>query len=632
MVTWGPDSGSHVFLDSEFDLMSEAHLSAAAALIAHLESAASDQRVLLVGRSDTSFPEAILARGARIVHVLDADSRRVSDSAARNKNPRISYAQLTDSALRDGSYGLSIVEDLAQLEAPRTVCEKIAKTIRPSGLVAIAATAQEGDHGLLGTDGQALDYAELTAWAEENFEAVRTLGQSPFVGYSVVHFDLENAPEPSLDNGFIEQGDEAEFYVALCGSQEAVAALEVEDMTIVQLQGRQVLDERRGSDEARTKRDRRQIHDLQAELAARSAGRHADSEKLVAEIETRDEKLFELKKQLVVQKRRGDDAEAELDRIEAELSEAAEASPDALHEQQELTVRLEESERATARGKKEAQWAEERVRKLEKELEQVLQDAETRWSEAPAADDSEDELIELRTEKQSLEQERSALLKKLELLTSQSKDSQGQLERAQLEVTSIEKRSRRAQLDYDQTQAKLVEQQSASRDAQKEIDELVSSVDSLNQKLHDTEEDADHFYALAKQRKVKLESLSAKLEKSKHSAKKKGSDKALDNPAQASEIDSLEKQLKERGVALRTSQQELEQLQSYCQGLIAQQTLLEAPQETDSSKAVTHSSSGDSETSREQLQELGDTLAKKEADLVAARWTIGQLRQEVVKS
>ena len=64
----------------------------------------------------------------------------------------------------------------------------------------------------------------------------------------------------------------------------------------------------------------------------------------------------------------------------------------------------------------------------------------------------------------------------------------------------------------------------------------------------------------------------------------------------------------------------------------AEQALQEDKATAQSSDTKTSEAAAKEKVSNQELQELGDTLAQKEADLVAARWTIGQLRQEVVKS
>src|SRR6478609_7068152 len=92
-------------------------LESSIALAAYAEPLASNKRVLVFGNALALLSVQLVERGARSVHVCDADAVRVAEATARNRSSQISFSALADSDLsvRDGAFELAIVENLGAL-------------------------------------------------------------------------------------------------------------------------------------------------------------------------------------------------------------------------------------------------------------------------------------------------------------------------------------------------------------------------------------------------------------------------------------------------------------------------------------------------------------------------------------
>jgi hypothetical protein len=361
--------------------MNRAPLSPASALVAHAESVLAGGRILLVGRADSSLAEHLLERGARLVQVLDADPRRVAHAAAHNAERRISYAPLGEHGFRDAAFDCALVEDLAEVAQPAELVSGVRRAVGAQGIAIIACSSDEGGSGLLGQRRGALRFAAFSETVHSAFERVLLVAQTPFVGYAVVHLDLDNPPEPALDNGFLNAGGEnADYYVAIAGRGEAVEAVEFEDMTIVQLPALSTLSDGQRSERAAEQRQARRLEALESELVElRALAGSRDVEGLRAELERRETWIRQLELRAESADARADGAEAELERLEAER-----ASEDA-QELDRLRERLDDAERVAERHQKEAKWAEDRVKRLERELEEALSEAAKGPSEEVAS-------------------------------------------------------------------------------------------------------------------------------------------------------------------------------------------------------------------------------------------------------
>lgn len=409
--------------------MNRALLSPASVLAAHLESVVSERRVLVIGDAERSLAEQLLERGARLVQVLDPDPRRVAHCAAHNRERRVTYAQLTDSALRDGSFDCAIVEDIALTDDLAQLVRGVARSLGTNGVAAFCASNPESSTGLLGATSGSVDYDTLCDVTEDEFETVLMLGQSPFLGYSVVQFDLDQPPEPSLDNAYLDgQGETPDFYVALCGTTETMQSLFVEEMSIVQLPAARFVEDSEQIHRQRELRAARRIESLERDLQeTRSRRSDEEVERLTAELEQRDAWIHKLESRAETADARADDATSELEDLETELETTHELliKERSAYEKEisKLTTTLERakaSEQQVAKLTKEledAKSSEKQVNKLTKELEHAKSSASEAKHHSAGREALEEEVTKLDESKKRLEKElkdKSRALEKLE--------------------------------------------------------------------------------------------------------------------------------------------------------------------------------------------------------------------------
>src|SRR6185369_16447109 len=210
----------------------------------YAEPLASNRRVLVFGNALGSLPAQLMERGARAVHVCDIDAVRVSEAAARNRSTQIAFSSLADSdlSLRDGAFELAVVDNLGAYD-PRLLLRTVKRALGSRGAAVIACPNPEAAFPLLRTSARdtaatSLDYYALYDAVAAEFEHVRMLGQTPFVGYAIADFSASGEPEPALDTSFVPGGaDEPDFFIALASNQE----LRLDEFAVIQLPTRRVL-------------------------------------------------------------------------------------------------------------------------------------------------------------------------------------------------------------------------------------------------------------------------------------------------------------------------------------------------------------------------------------------------------
>ena len=212
------------------------------ALAAYAEPLASNRRVLVFGNALAALSVQLLERGARSVHVCDADPVRVSEAAARNRSSQISFSSLADSDLsvRDGSFELVLVENLGAF-GPMGLVSKAKRALAPRGVAIVACPNPEAAFPLLRSGNPAatrLDYYALYDAVAAEFEHVRMLGQTPFVGYAIADFSAAGEPEPALDTSFVPGGaEEPDLFIALASEHE----VRLDEFAVIQLPTRRLL-------------------------------------------------------------------------------------------------------------------------------------------------------------------------------------------------------------------------------------------------------------------------------------------------------------------------------------------------------------------------------------------------------
>src|SRR6188768_1110905 len=214
------------------------------ALAAYAEPLATNRRVLVFGNALGSLPLQLLERGARSVHVCDPDALRVAEASARNRSTQISFSSLADSdlSLRDGAFELALVDDLGAYN-PVPLLRTAKRALGSRGVLVAACPNPEAAAPLLSPRpasgaSTSLDYYALYDAVAAEFEHVRMLGQTPFVGYAIADFSASGEPEPALDTSFVPGGaEEPDFFIALASNQE----VRLDEFAVIQLPTRRLL-------------------------------------------------------------------------------------------------------------------------------------------------------------------------------------------------------------------------------------------------------------------------------------------------------------------------------------------------------------------------------------------------------
>ncbi len=212
------------------------------ALCAYAEPLASNRRVLVFGNALASLSLQLLERGARSVHVCDSDAVRASEASARNRSTQISFSSLAESdlSLRDGSFELALVDNLGAFNA-LSLLRTVKRALSSRGVAVIACPNPEAAFPLLRSSSPAatsLDYYALYDAVAAEFEHVRMLGQTPFVGYAIADFSASGEPEPALDTSFVPGGaEEPDSFIALASNHE----VRLDEFAVIQLPTRRML-------------------------------------------------------------------------------------------------------------------------------------------------------------------------------------------------------------------------------------------------------------------------------------------------------------------------------------------------------------------------------------------------------
>ena len=212
------------------------------ALAAYAEPLASNRRVLVFGNALASLSLQLLERGARSVHVCDADAVRVSEATAKNRSTQVSFSSLADSdlSLRDGAFDLALVDNLGAFDA-LSIVRTAKRALGSRGVAVVACPNPEAAFPLLrgnNPSATSLDYYALYDAVAAEFEHVRMLGQTPFVGYAIADFSASGEPEPALDTSFVPGGaEEPDSFIAIASGHE----VRLDEFAVIQLPTRRLL-------------------------------------------------------------------------------------------------------------------------------------------------------------------------------------------------------------------------------------------------------------------------------------------------------------------------------------------------------------------------------------------------------
>jgi chromosome segregation ATPase len=355
--------------------------------------------------------------------------------------------------------------------------------------------------------------------------------------------------------------ESADRFIAICGSEEALSEVDLEDMTIVQMPAFKVLADGESLHRERERRAQRRIESLELELdklRRRSAPSEVDT--LTRQLEERDSWIRDLEA-------RAANAEARVDDLEAALAEAEGSTAETL-EVTALREELDSMRRTAARSQKETRWAEERVRKVERELEAALAEIEA-TDGGPAL--------------QAME----ALEQRVKQAEAESKKLRQELATQKASTASLEAELEKSEQEIEETQSELLASSALVRD--------------LKRALGRANEEAKATAARAAQASAQTKAAST-------------DGLATDGLGRA-ELDRIEAQLRERAGRIQELEEQLRKLEIFSKSLVL---------ELSSSQGKTQL-----EQLQGQLDQLAQSLAEREADLVAAEWTIGELKQRL---
>jgi predicted nucleic acid-binding Zn-ribbon protein len=188
------------------------------------EDLAHGARTAVFGNATLGLAEELVLRGARLVHVYDVDAARVAEANARSHHRSIFYAPLPeggDIGVRDGAFEFVVVPDLSIFADPAAIMALVRRVVSPLGAALIASPNADAKAPLLRVSSaeNALGYYELYEAIATHFTSVRMIGQAPFVGYAVAELSVED-PEPTIDSSLAEsEGKEPDWFLALASDR-----------------------------------------------------------------------------------------------------------------------------------------------------------------------------------------------------------------------------------------------------------------------------------------------------------------------------------------------------------------------------------------------------------------------------
>ncbi len=434
-------------------------------LAAYAQTFVDGRKVVVFGDCTSGLAERLVERGARLVHVYDSDLTRVAEAAARGSSSNIAYAPLGQSgiAVRDGAFDVGIIENLALAEDAPALMTRLRRALAARGVALVVAPNPDVDPVLFpdaGSD-EGPSYYDLYEIVSREFDEVRMVGQTPFVGYALADFTPGAADEFSIDTGFVSGGaEEPDWYVAVASH----FPVSIDPYSVVQLQAVSVLaaSGEPGESQAEALEEAQgQIAQLEKKLARAERMRSDDSTQdlLVqtkAELEKRDAWVAELEARAAAADERADKAE---DQIEA----AKKRSSIDRQQAEQASARVAELEAAL-------ESAEQRLRGAESRLESAdKREREAQQRLAAAAD----ELRNLEGGAREQSQERVATLEQqLARLEAKLADAYDKSDRLQAKLDAVDDEQAALQTDIEAAEAQLRERAGLIAEQRRDIARL----------------------------------------------------------------------------------------------------------------------------------------------------------------
>jgi hypothetical protein len=325
------------------------------ALGAFSEELVTSRRVVIFGNALSGLAETLVERGARLVHVYDENPARVAEAAARSTLSQVSFAPLGPGgiAARDGAFDVGFVEEISQFAASATVITRLRRALTARGVALVStvnpekklmySVAPESADALtltLASSEKPLSYYDLYDLVTSEFDEVKMVGQTPFVGYALADFSPETDVEFSIDTALVPGGaEEPEFFIAICSH----FPITTESFCVVQMAAETLLGpmlsaaaaERSAINLPRTAAPKDALPDTQRLVAQLSETQRlltserdarTKAEQLLnsvsSELQHRDAWVAELEKRAATADERADTAEAALERLENKAKQA----------------------------------------------------------------------------------------------------------------------------------------------------------------------------------------------------------------------------------------------------------------------------------------------------------------------
>jgi len=207
-------------------------IDASVVIAPYLESVVRGRRVAVLGDATLALGQALLDRGARLVHVYDPDASRVAEVlASRGVSRTLVTAPLPegDLAVRDGAFDVVVVPNLAVVEPVGSIVARARRLVAAHGYAVFVSPNADA---LPGTQEKLLTYYEMYDAVALQFPEVRMLGQAPFSGYVIADFAPDGDPEVVVDTSLMEREDRAPRWFVALGTQRPQR---LDPFTIVQI-------------------------------------------------------------------------------------------------------------------------------------------------------------------------------------------------------------------------------------------------------------------------------------------------------------------------------------------------------------------------------------------------------------
>jgi hypothetical protein len=191
------------------------------ALLVYAEPLAQDAHAIVIGDSESPVAERLIEGGARSVYVFDPDPARVARVQRSVPRGVIVKPFIDELDVRDGTFDLALIPDVADLNDPRDAVARLRGAIARNGaLVALGRARTEGDARRVfrGTLGQpALSYDDLYDLFASHFDDVSLTGVLPFTGVVFAQLGVED-PAVSVETRLVQQ-EAPSVFVVVAGDQ-----------------------------------------------------------------------------------------------------------------------------------------------------------------------------------------------------------------------------------------------------------------------------------------------------------------------------------------------------------------------------------------------------------------------------